>query len=128
MCVYIYVCGSLIENLLYTAITPLSLSLIPSLDSYDVIFTAGADVILSKFKDFKSRVVFSAEGFCWPDKSLAVSPLNNTYIHTCTCTSYKYIIYSIFLEQVPSCWTWETVLEFRRYIHTYPYHSCCLQM
>ena len=41
--------------------------------SYDVVFTAGADVILSKFKDFNSRVVFSAEGFCWPDQSLAVS-------------------------------------------------------
>lgn len=41
--------------------------------SYDVVFTAGADVILSKFLDFESRVVFSAEGFCWPDQSLAVS-------------------------------------------------------
>ena len=50
----------------------LSLSLHSSC-SYDVIFTAGADVILKKFQDFKSRVVFSAEGFCWPDKSLAVS-------------------------------------------------------
>ena len=41
--------------------------------SYDVVFTAGADVILTKFKDFNCRVVFSAEGFCWPDKTLAVS-------------------------------------------------------
>lgn len=46
--------------------------------SYDVIFTAGADVILKKFKDFNSRVVFSAEGFCWPDVSLSVS-----YLHPC---------------------------------------------
>lgn len=43
--------------------------------SYDVVFTAGADTILSKFKDFNARVVFSAEGFCWPDSSLAVSAL-----------------------------------------------------
>lgn len=40
--------------------------------SYDVVFVAGVDVILQRFKDFKSRVVFSAEGFCWPDQSLAV--------------------------------------------------------
>ena len=41
-----------------------------------MVFTAGADVILHKFKDFKSRVVFSAEGFCWPDETLAVSDLS----------------------------------------------------
>ena len=44
----------------------------PSTFSYDVIFTMGADQILAKFKDFDSRLVFSAEGFCWPDESLAV--------------------------------------------------------
>ncbi len=43
--------------------------------SYDVVFTAGADAILKKFKDFNCRVVFSAEGFCWPDQTLAVSKL-----------------------------------------------------
>ena len=41
--------------------------------SYDVIFVAGEDEILERFKDFNARVVFSAEGFCWPDQSLAVS-------------------------------------------------------
>lgn len=40
-------------------------------DSYDVILTAGAETILSKFAEFGSRVVFSAEGFCWPDQNLA---------------------------------------------------------
>lgn len=39
-------------------------------DSYDVIFTAGAEEILEKFEKFDSNVVFSAEGFCWPDRSL----------------------------------------------------------
>ena len=29
--------------------------------------------ILEKFHKFNARVVFSAEGFCWPDKTLAVS-------------------------------------------------------
>lgn len=43
--------------------------------SYDVIITMGADQILARFKDFTSRLVFSAEGFCWPDESLAVRPL-----------------------------------------------------
>lgn len=47
-------------------------SSIPSL-SYDLVFTVGADVILKQFNDFNCRVVFSAEGFCWPDQTLAVS-------------------------------------------------------
>ncbi|XP_053271808.1 multifunctional procollagen lysine hydroxylase and glycosyltransferase LH3 [Pleuronectes platessa] len=40
-------------------------------DSYDVIFAAGPDEVLSKFKRLGHRVVFSAEGFCWPDQRLA---------------------------------------------------------
>ncbi|XP_062612335.1 multifunctional procollagen lysine hydroxylase and glycosyltransferase LH3-like [Saccostrea cucullata] len=42
-------------------------------DSYDVVLTAGKKEILEKFKKFNARVVFSAEGFCWPDPSLANS-------------------------------------------------------
>ena len=41
--------------------------------SYDVIFTADAKTILKKFLKFDANLVFSAEDFCWPDKSLAVS-------------------------------------------------------
>lgn len=41
--------------------------------SYDVVFTMGADDMLQKFKDFDCRLVFSAESFCWPDVSLAVT-------------------------------------------------------
>ncbi|XP_060951645.1 multifunctional procollagen lysine hydroxylase and glycosyltransferase LH3 [Limanda limanda] len=40
-------------------------------DSYDVIFSAGPEELLSKFKRLGHRVVFSAEGFCWPDQRLA---------------------------------------------------------
>ncbi|XP_045601648.1 procollagen-lysine,2-oxoglutarate 5-dioxygenase 1 [Procambarus clarkii] len=40
-------------------------------DSYDVIFTAGKNVILEKFDNLNARVVFGAEDFCWPDKNLA---------------------------------------------------------
>ena len=40
--------------------------------SYDVVFTEGADTIKERFAKMDARVVFSAEGFCWPDRSLAV--------------------------------------------------------
>lgn len=40
-------------------------------DSYDVVLTGGASDILEKFHKLNARVVFSAEGFCWPDKNLA---------------------------------------------------------
>ncbi|KAG8005883.1 Procollagen-lysine [Nibea albiflora] len=38
---------------------------------YDVIFASGPDELLSKFSRLGHRVVFSAEGFCWPDQRLA---------------------------------------------------------
>ena len=41
-------------------------------NSYDVVFAAGADEILKRFLAFKARVVISAEGFLWPDKTLLV--------------------------------------------------------
>ncbi|XP_043260024.1 procollagen-lysine,2-oxoglutarate 5-dioxygenase isoform X1 [Colletes gigas] len=40
-------------------------------DSYDVIFLSGLEEIIGKFKSMDARIVFSAEGSCWPDKSLA---------------------------------------------------------
>ncbi|XP_064641909.1 procollagen-lysine,2-oxoglutarate 5-dioxygenase 1-like isoform X4 [Lineus longissimus] len=40
-------------------------------DSYDVVLTAEYKEILKQFKKSESRVIFSAEGFCWPDLSLA---------------------------------------------------------
>ncbi|KAM6960302.1 LOW QUALITY PROTEIN: multifunctional procollagen lysine hydroxylase and glycosyltransferase LH3 [Tautogolabrus adspersus] len=40
-------------------------------DSYDVIFASGPEEVLSKFSRLGHRVVFSAEGFCWPDQRLA---------------------------------------------------------
>ncbi|XP_042217899.1 procollagen-lysine,2-oxoglutarate 5-dioxygenase 2-like [Homarus americanus] len=39
--------------------------------SYDAIFTAGKEVILERFDNLDARVVFAAEDFCWPDKTLA---------------------------------------------------------
>ena len=40
--------------------------------SYDVVLTAGAEEISEKFAKFNARVVISAEGFIWPDKTLKV--------------------------------------------------------
>ena len=57
----------------------------PSTFSYDVIFTMGADQILARFKDFDAKVVFSAEGFCWPDESLAVRPLVHSHVSSSWC-------------------------------------------
>uniref|UniRef100_A0A3Q4B8Z0 procollagen-lysine 5-dioxygenase n=1 Tax=Mola mola TaxID=94237 RepID=A0A3Q4B8Z0_MOLML len=40
-------------------------------DSYDVILASGPEELLYKFSRLGHRVVFSAEGFCWPDQRLA---------------------------------------------------------
>ncbi|XP_012233365.2 procollagen-lysine,2-oxoglutarate 5-dioxygenase isoform X2 [Linepithema humile] len=42
-------------------------------DSYDVIFLGGLAAIVERFLDTSARVLFSAEGYCWPDKSLAAN-------------------------------------------------------
>lgn len=39
--------------------------------SYDVVLAASPDELLAKFSRLGHRVVFSAEGFCWPDQRLA---------------------------------------------------------
>uniref|UniRef100_A0AAZ3QHZ0 PLOD1-3-like GT domain-containing protein n=1 Tax=Oncorhynchus tshawytscha TaxID=74940 RepID=A0AAZ3QHZ0_ONCTS len=40
-------------------------------DSYDVILASGPEELLWKFSRLGHRLVFSAEGFCWPDQKLA---------------------------------------------------------
>ncbi|XP_043932935.1 multifunctional procollagen lysine hydroxylase and glycosyltransferase LH3 isoform X2 [Protopterus annectens] len=40
-------------------------------DSYDVIFAGSPNELLWKFSQFNHKVIFAAEGFCWPDRSLA---------------------------------------------------------
>ncbi|KAI3413726.1 hypothetical protein GPALN_011209 [Globodera pallida] len=42
-------------------------------DAYDVILNADSDTILRKFLSYfpESRIVFGAEPFCWPDRTLA---------------------------------------------------------
>ena len=41
--------------------------------SYDVVITASEEDIVRAFKKFDARLVFSAEGYCWPDANLDVS-------------------------------------------------------
>jgi hypothetical protein len=36
-------------------------------DSYDVVWAAGWDEILAKFKALNSPIVFASESYCWPD-------------------------------------------------------------
>lgn len=40
-------------------------------DGYDVIFANDLDHILKKFDKIDAKVLFSAEPYCWPDKTLA---------------------------------------------------------
>jgi hypothetical protein len=54
-------------------------------DGNDAIFNASEEEILSKFSEFKSDLVFSAEVECWPDKELAHQYINNN------TTPYKYL-------------------------------------
>ncbi|RWS24177.1 Procollagen-lysine:2-oxoglutarate 5-dioxygenase 3-like protein, partial [Leptotrombidium deliense] len=42
-------------------------------DSYDVVINSVKDEILKRFLETDAKVLFSAEGFCWPDKSLTSS-------------------------------------------------------
>jgi len=46
--------------------------LVMFVDSYDVVLTAGPEDIVKAFQKLKADVVFSTEGFCWPDPNLAV--------------------------------------------------------
>ncbi|EDV97127.1 GH16659, partial [Drosophila grimshawi] len=61
-------------NLLRKAIEPLKDAedtIILFTDSYDVIITSTLEEILQKFKESDAKLLFSAEKYCWPDKSLA---------------------------------------------------------
>lgn len=40
-------------------------------DGYDVLFLTDLKEIVEKFKTFDAKVVFGAEGFCWPKEELA---------------------------------------------------------
>lgn len=39
-------------------------------DSYDVLFLASLEKIVTKFESFEASILFGSEGFCWPDPDL----------------------------------------------------------
>jgi len=45
--------------------------LVMFVDSYDVVLTAGPEDVVRAFRKLKADVVFSTEGFCWPNPNLA---------------------------------------------------------
>lgn len=48
-------------------------------DSYDVIFTSPPVEIITKFRNFKKQIVFSAEKTCWPDTDVeSLYPIVNS--------------------------------------------------
>ncbi|XP_018655001.1 putative procollagen-lysine,2-oxoglutarate 5-dioxygenase [Schistosoma mansoni] len=47
--------------------------LILFVDSYDVVFMQNVAKLLEEYEKFKSKVIFSAEEFCWPQPSLQSS-------------------------------------------------------
>ncbi|VDM96070.1 unnamed protein product [Thelazia callipaeda] len=68
-------------------------------DGYDTILLGNEEEILGKFLTFfeEFRVVFSAETFCWPQKSLAPSyPIVNF--------GYRYLNSGVFMGYAPEIW------------------------
>ncbi|KAL4717703.1 hypothetical protein ACJJTC_000852 [Scirpophaga incertulas] len=69
-------------------------------DSYDVMFLASLEEIVKKFKTFKdTRVLFSAEQFCWPDSKLAAlypkTEVANPYLNSGAFIGYLSEIFEI---------------------------------
>ncbi|XP_062372754.1 multifunctional procollagen lysine hydroxylase and glycosyltransferase LH3 [Sardina pilchardus] len=68
-------------------------------DSYDVIFASGPKELLHKFSHLGHRVVFSAEGFCWPDQRLAPKyppvPNGKRYLNSGGFIGYAPDLYNI---------------------------------
>lgn len=68
--------------------------------SYDVVVTSHQQAIIDDFKTFNSNVVFSAEKYCWPDRSLESQypPVNSVakrFLNSGVFIGYAPIIYDI---------------------------------
>lgn len=68
-------------------------------DSYDVVVNGPAESMRSVFLGMDCRVLFSAEGFCWPDKSLASQypavEVGKTYLNSGAFMGYASDLYSL---------------------------------
>ncbi|KRZ19517.1 Procollagen-lysine,2-oxoglutarate 5-dioxygenase 3 [Trichinella pseudospiralis] len=73
------------------------------IDGYDVIINANAEIILERFYKSGANVLFSAEGFCWPDNSLAVEypavKSGKRYLNSGAFIGYAPDIYKIITER-----------------------------
>ncbi|TDG49724.1 hypothetical protein AWZ03_003962 [Drosophila navojoa] len=74
-------------------------------DSYDVVFTAPLTEILEKFKESGAKVLFSAEKYCWPDKSLAdsypaVGPKESRYLNSGAFIGYAPQVVELLKEEI----------------------------
>ncbi|KAM8709351.1 hypothetical protein ACLKA7_016201 [Drosophila subpalustris] len=74
-------------------------------DSYDVIITATLEEIVEKFKESGAKLLFSAEKFCWPDKSLAnkypeVEGKASRYLNSGAFIGYAPQVYALLEETI----------------------------
>lgn len=66
-------------------------------DSYDVLFTTGQEEILRKFKSFNASLVFSAEIYLWPDKTVK-------HLYPPVKQGYPYLCSGLFIGYAPYVW------------------------
>lgn len=64
--------------------------------SYDLILLGDPQEFVKKFLEFEANMVFSAEGFCWPDRWLKVSQVllpQSVFILDFVCVSVSVFFY-----------------------------------
>lgn len=69
-------------------------------DSYDVVFMNSSDEIVRKFMKTGAKILFSAEYFCWPDRSLAdsyppVGPNEKRFLNSGGFVGYADAVYKL---------------------------------
>ncbi|VDP20791.1 unnamed protein product [Soboliphyme baturini] len=73
------------------------------IDSYDVIVNANTDEILKRFYKQEAKVLFSAEGFCWPDSTLAakypIVKFGKRYLNSGAFIGYAPQVYKMITHQ-----------------------------
>ena len=83
--------------------------------SYDVVFTSNVKEIMAVFDKFNTQIVFSAERFCWPDRSFKVCftvlMLSFNVLH-----EMRSVLITSFVTGVISCCggKWKLLSEFGR--------------
>ncbi|VDP10604.1 unnamed protein product [Soboliphyme baturini] len=72
-------------------------------DSYDVIVNADAEEILNRFYKHEAKVLFSADGNCWPDSTLAMKypivKFGKRYLNSGAFVGYAPEVYKMITHQ-----------------------------